>query len=156
MKNTTPTNTRSRPIDRGGLPYSKMFRLRLGPWLCLALLVAFAACNSEPSADSASSTTTGNAAATAPTQRIAVTAKAGTFEPAEVRLAQGIPAVLEFTRVVDSACMNAVRMPWMKEAVDLPMNEKVEIPVDTSMTGVFSYSCWMDMVFGEVVIDPAD
>jgi len=47
-------------------------------------------------------------------------------------------------------------MPWMEEAVDLPMNEMVEIPVDTSMTGVFSYSCWMNMVSGEVVIDEAD
>jgi hypothetical protein len=28
----------------------------------------------------------------------------------------------------------------------------VEIPVDTSMTGVFTYACWMDMVFGEVMI----
>ena len=77
------------------------------------------------------------------------------FEPTRVRLVQGVPAVLEFTRVADSACMQAVRMPWMEEAVDLPMNEAVEIPVDTSMTGVFSYACWMDMVSGDVVIDDA-
>jgi plastocyanin domain-containing protein len=51
--------------------------------------------------------------------------------------------------------MEAVRMPWMDEAVDLPMNETIEISVDTSLTGVFSYACWMDMVFGDVVIDKA-
>ena len=156
MKNNPATNSRLRPIDRRGLPYPKMFRRRLGPGFCVALFIGRAACNSEPSVDSASSTTIGNVAAAAPTQRIAVTAKAGRFEPAEVRLVQGVPAVLEFTRVVDSACMNAVRMPWMKEAVDLPMNEKVEISVDTLRTGTFSYSCWMDMVFGKVVIDKAE
>jgi hypothetical protein len=37
--------------------------------------------------------------------------------------------------------------------VVLPLNETIEIPVDTSMTGVFSYACAMGMVFGEVVID---
>ena len=104
----------------------------------------------------ASLTSAASATAAASTQRVAITAKAGTFEPAEVRLVQGVPAVLEFTRVVDSPCMRAVRMPWMEEAVDLPMNEKVEILVDTSLTGVFSYSCGMDMVFGDVVIDKAD
>ena len=78
------------------------------------------------------------------------------FEPAEVRLVQGVPAVLEFTRVVDSICMQAVRMPWLDEAVNLPLNENVEIAVDTSMTGVFSYHCWMNMVSGDVVIDRAD
>jgi plastocyanin domain-containing protein len=52
--------------------------------------------------------------------------------------------------------MKAVRMPWMEEAVDLPKNEPVEIAVDTSMTGVFSYACAMGMVFGKVVIDRAD
>jgi thiol-disulfide isomerase/thioredoxin len=93
--------------------------------------------------------------ARANSQRVAITVSAGAFEPAVARLVQGVPAVLEFTRVVASECMNAVRMPWMKDAVDLPMNEKVEIPVDTSMTGVFSYSCWMDMVSAEVMIEEA-
>jgi plastocyanin domain-containing protein len=52
--------------------------------------------------------------------------------------------------------MEAVRMPWMEEAVDLPMNQRVEILVDTSMTGVFTYACGMDMVFGDVIIDEAE
>ena len=42
----------------------------------------------------------------------------------------------------------------MKEAVDLPMHEPVEIAVDTTRAGTFTYSCWMNMVFGRVVIDP--
>ena len=132
-----------------------MISVRLGPVLCAVSVITFAACGVDPSVQ-ASSAESANAAAAVDPQRVVVTAKAGTFEPAKAHLVQGVPAVLEFTRVADSECMKAVRMPWMDDAVDLPLNEKVEIPVDTSMTGVFSYSCWMDMVFGEVVIGEAD
>jgi plastocyanin len=77
------------------------------------------------------------------------------FEPAEVHLEQGKPGVLVFTRTTDRECVNAVRMPWMDEAVDLPKNQPVTFQVDTSKAGTFSYTCWMTMVFGRVVIDPS-
>ena len=121
-------------------------RTRFGPVLCAAGAIAFLITGDASRSEAPSVPAAGS------TQRIAITATAGRFEPAQVHLVQGAPAVLEFTRVVESACMKAVRMPWMEEAAELPMNEKVEIPVDTSMTGVFTYACWMDMVFGEVMI----
>jgi plastocyanin domain-containing protein len=114
---------------------------------CAAWIISLLASAAGPSA-------TGISVA-ASIQRVAIIAQAGRFEPAEVHLVQGVPAILEFTRIVDSACMKAVRMPWLETAVDLPLNETVEIPVDTSMTGVFSYACAMDMVFGEVMIHGA-
>lgn len=120
------------------------------------VILVLSACASEPRVANPAFTTTTSAVAGASTQRVAIIAKAGMFEPTEVRLVQGLPAVLEFTRAVDSTCMQAVQMPWMQEPVNLPMNERVEISVDTSMTGVCSYSCWMNMVFGKVVIDKAD
>jgi plastocyanin domain-containing protein len=128
-------------------------RARLGWLLYSAWALTLAVCVSTSSAGDVPSATTTGMITPASGQRIAITARAGAFDPARVHLVQGVPAVLEFTRVVDSECMKALRMPWMEDAVDLPMNETVEIPVDTSMTGVFSYSCWMNMVFGEVVID---
>jgi hypothetical protein len=76
------------------------------------------------------------------------------FEPAEIHLKQGTPGALELTRVTDSDCVSAVRMPWMKDAVDLPRDKPVRIDVDTSKAGAFVYACWMNMVFGRVVIDP--
>jgi len=115
--------------------------------LCATWLVAFSECQFLRSQDSAGA---------AATQRISIVVREEAFDPAEVHLTEGVPAVLEFTRVVESGCMNAVKMPWMEEAVDLPLNETVEIPVDPSMNGDFSYSCWMDMVHGNVAIVPAD
>ena len=44
-------------------------------------------------------------------QRVAIMAKAGTLEPTEAHLVQGVPPVLEFTCTIDSGCMAAVRMP---------------------------------------------
>jgi plastocyanin domain-containing protein len=86
---------------------------------------------------------------------VAIKATKDGFEPAEVHLTQGRPAVLEFTRVADVECVNAVKMPWHDKPVDLPLNQPVTIAIpDTSKAGTFSYSCWMDMVFGRVTIDP--
>jgi peroxiredoxin len=112
--------------------------------LCATWLVAFSACPFAPTKDAAT------------TQRIPIIVREEAFEPAEVSLAEGVPAVLEFTRVAESGCTSAVKMPWMEEAVDLPLNEVVEIAVDPSMTEDFSYSCWMDMVHGKVAFVPAD
>ncbi len=130
-------------------------RARLVRMFCAAWLISFAACASEPRAGGTSSAALGTGAAVVAAQRVAITAKTGRFEPTEVRLIQGVPAILEFTRVSEGTCLQALRMPWMEEPVELPLNEKVEIAVDTSMSGVFNYSCWMNMVSGEVTIQPA-
>src|SRR5438105_3916267 len=76
------------------------------------------------------------------------------FEPSEVKLTVGKPAALEFTRAVESECLNAVRMPWLTEPVALPLGKPIVIPVDTKTAGSFRYSCWMGMVFGKVTVAP--
>ncbi|HHH27736.1 MAG TPA: hypothetical protein ENK57_05240 [Polyangiaceae bacterium] len=89
-------------------------------------------------------------------QQVSIKATAKGFEPAEVHVEQGRPAVLTFTRVVESSCVDAVKMPWRDEAYDLPLNQAVNVVIpDTSKAGSFSYSCWMDMVHGRVTVDPA-
>ena len=71
-----------------------------------------------------------------------------------VRFTQGRPAIMEFTRVDDARCANAVKMPWRPEPYDLPKDTKVEIVIpDTSKAGTFSYACWMNMLHGRVFID---
>ena len=88
--------------------------------------------------------------------RVAIKASKLGFEPEVAEFVQGRPAVLVFERVDDTTCVNAVRMPWAKEALDLPLHTKVEIQIpDTSQDGEFQYGCWMNMVFGKVVIKPA-
>jgi plastocyanin domain-containing protein len=84
---------------------------------------------------------------------VAITASKDGFKPEVAEFVQNRPAFLEITRVDDTNCANAVRMPWMKEARDLPLGQKVSIQIpDTSQAGEFQYSCWMNMLFGKVVI----
>lgn len=89
-------------------------------------------------------------------QRVAIEATAKGFEPAEVHVEQGRPAVLVFTRTVESSCVDAVKMPWREQAYDLPLNQPINVVIpDTSKAGEFSYACWMDMVHGRVIVDAA-
>jgi plastocyanin domain-containing protein len=77
------------------------------------------------------------------------------FEPSLVKLKQGGRGVLDFTRETDSDCLNAVSMPWAKDAVDLPKGQTVAVEIpDMTRAGEFTYACWMNMVFGRVVIEP--
>jgi plastocyanin domain-containing protein len=113
------------------------------------------ACNSSPTPNKSGQP--GSAPATAPSgsaQRVAIKVTKEGFDPPEVKLHQGRPAVIEMTRVVESDCLDAVRMPWMAEALPLPLHKTVEIPVDTAKAGTFRYSCWMSMVFGRVTVVP--
>jgi plastocyanin domain-containing protein len=123
--------------------------------LVVPTLLALAGCG-KTHGESPPVSTSAAPSSSAPANAVRASIKvvAGAYEPAEVHLKKGVPGILEFTRVAESDCVNAVKMPWMKEAVDLPLNQKVEIPVDTSKAGTFTYSCWMNMVFGKVTIDP--
>jgi plastocyanin domain-containing protein len=113
-------------------------------------LAALAACQQQDSGRAASASATPGDA-----QRVKITATKGGFEPSEVHLEQGRDAILEFTRVDETPCVEAVKMPWMDRPVDLPLHEKVEIRVpDMSKAGTFTYACWMNMVYGRVVVDP--
>jgi hypothetical protein len=88
---------------------------------------------------------------------VKITASKDGFDPQVAEFIKGRPAILEFVRLDDTSCVNAVRMPWMKAPKRLPKGEKVRIAIpDTSQVGQFSYSCWMEMIHGQVVIREAD
>lgn len=124
-------------------------------WCASLVAITFVGCERQAAGGgrTASATAAPSGASTAAEQSVAITVTGKGYEPTEVHLEAGRPAVLVFTRVTDSECLNAVKMPWMKDAVPLPMNVPVRIPVDTSAAGTFAYSCWMSMIYGRVVID---
>lgn len=61
--------------------------------------------------------------------------------------------VLELICIDGIECVNVVKMSWLSKSIDLPLNEMVWILVDISKVGIFIYSCWMNMVFGRVIIE---
>lgn len=127
--------------------------------LLLATLF-LAACNSNTAAATASSAkpTTGieqNLATADGKSRIRIRVTKEGYLPSEVKVPQGKPVVLEFLRESESECLNAVRVPWQKEPIPLPLGQPVAVPFDAQKTGTVTYSCWMSMVFGKVTVTPS-
>lgn len=84
--------------------------------------------------------------------QVTVTAKG--FDPETARFVKGRPAILELTRVEETSCVDSVKFPWSDQVIDLPLRQTVRIVIpDTSKAGSFRYACWMDMVFGTVLIE---
>ena len=95
-------------------------------------------------------TATGDAKAAV--QRIAVTVKGG-YSPEQIVLHQGVPAVLTFTRVDPTTCLDHVVFPDFGVNAELPLSQPQEIKIDTSKPGDYTWACGMDMFHGKLTID---
>jgi plastocyanin domain-containing protein len=61
--------------------------------------------------------------------------------------------VLEVTRTVDGDCLRQVVMPD-KKSFELPLNQKLDIPVTVPASGEVTFACGMDMFRGVIVAQP--
>lgn len=130
-----------------------------------ALLLLFvAACSGEPADEATTSHehTTGvdaSAAATTPqmidgVQVVEIEAGPMGFVPGKIALEAGIPARLVFTRTVEGACSEQVRLPdFGIEATDLPLGEPVAIELTPEDGGAFTFVCGMDMQEGTLMVE---
>ena len=57
-----------------------------------------------------------------------------------------------FNRSNDSACLARVQSDEMQFNTDLPLNQDVEVAINTDQKGEFNYACGMNMFHGKVVI----
>ena len=76
----------------------------------------------------------------------------GGYKPETVKLKQGVPAKLVFKRVSDKGCLEQVHSNDLDFNEDLPLNEAVTVPVNTSKAGEYGFACGMDMFHGKVVV----
>lgn len=75
------------------------------------------------------------------------------FEPAQIRLQQGVPARLVFTRHTDETCASDVIIPELGVArTALPLHESVAIEVTPDEDGTFTFACGMDMIKGTLIV----
>lgn len=75
------------------------------------------------------------------------------YRPGSVALEAGVPARLVFTRTVDSACSERVKIPAFDvPETGLPMNEPVAIEFTPTEDGDFEFVCGMDMQRGGIMI----
>lgn len=74
------------------------------------------------------------------------------YEPATIKFKQGIPGTIIFNRSNKSACLSHVKSNALQFSKDLPLNQDIEVPINTNQKGEFEYTCGMGMFREKVII----
>ncbi len=117
----------------------------------LIVLLPFAAGAAAPDAGAGAAAAAG--AGGKKTVQIRVTAVG--FEPSEVKVKQGEPVTLVFTRETEKTCITAVDIPAEKlNAVELPLGKPVAVTFTPKAKGVEKFHCSaMGMGNGRIVVE---
>jgi plastocyanin domain-containing protein len=84
---------------------------------------------------------------------IHVTVTDNGFEPNDVVVKKGQPAVLVITRKSENTCATDVVFTETGRKYDLPLNTPVRVDLTGAAPGKIHYSCGMDMEHGTVTIE---
>ena len=76
----------------------------------------------------------------------------GGYNPAVLKLKQGVPVKLTFNRKDPTTCLEKVVFPDFGVDADSPVGQDVVITIDTSKAGEYEYSCGMHMFHGKIII----
>lgn len=74
------------------------------------------------------------------------------FTPSNITLKKGESATLRFKRTTEDTCADKVVFPDLKLTKDLPVNQPVEIAIDTKEAKTLGFECGMGMYKSKVVI----
>jgi plastocyanin domain-containing protein len=88
-----------------------------------------------------------------PGQPIAITVTEDGFEPAEIRVTQGVTVTLVVTRKTEKTCATEFVMKSEGIHKPLPLNQPVTIAFTPKQKGSLRYACGMDMVAGKVIVE---
>jgi plastocyanin domain-containing protein len=124
--------------------------------IAFSMVVMAAACSKKEPAVTTQQTaglTTGAVGADG-VRRVAIEANTSGYVPARIEAKPGEKLVLVFTRTVDGECLAKVKVAG-GEAVELPMNKAVEVPVTAPASGEIKFACGMDMFTGVIVASGA-
>lgn len=76
----------------------------------------------------------------------------GGYKPAVIKIPNGKPSTITFTRRDPNSCLEEVVLPEFKIKKFLPLNEKVTIILSPTKTGTFGIHCGMNMFHGKIII----
>ncbi|MBK7582685.1 MAG: cupredoxin domain-containing protein [Myxococcales bacterium] len=118
--------------------------------IAIALFLTATACNKaeKPGQAAASAAPTGPSSGT-----INVKADENGFAPSSISLKKGEAATLRFTRTSDETCATKVVFPELKLEKELPLNQPVEVAIDTKEAKTVGFECGMGMYKSKVVIE---
>lgn len=77
------------------------------------------------------------------------------FAPQEVRVKQGEPTTLVFTRLTDRTCITAIDIPAENvKKLELPLNKPVSLTITPKKKGIEKFHCsGMAMGDGRIVVE---
>jgi len=81
-------------------------------------------------------------------QRVVV--ENGSYQPANLFVPVGRETTLHFLRKDPSPCSSTVVFPQWELSAELPLDEEVEITITPQETGVFPFTCQMQMYRGDI------
>ena len=91
-------------------------------------------------------------AGTGGTQEVTITVQGG-YEPAEVKVKQGLPVRLIFDRREDSSCSEEVVIPDFGIRKFLPAFQKTSVELTPEKVGAFDFTCGMSMLHGKLIVE---
>ena len=74
------------------------------------------------------------------------------YRPASFRLKKGTPARVTFIRKTNDDCGREIVFPSYNIRRELPLNRPVTISFTPKKTGAFDFTCGMDMLRGQVIV----
>ena len=81
-------------------------------------------------------------------QRVVV--ENGSYQPANLVVPVGRKTTLHFLRKDPSPCSSTVVLPQWELSAELPLDEEVEVTITPQETGVFPFTCQMQMYRGDI------
>jgi plastocyanin domain-containing protein len=76
----------------------------------------------------------------------------GGYIPASISIPKGKTTKLNFTRQDPSGCLEEIVMSDFKIKKYLPLNQSVSIEITPEKSGIYPFSCGMNMFHGKVIV----
>lgn len=76
----------------------------------------------------------------------------GGYRPNTITIPKDKPTTITFFRKDPSSCLEEVVLSDFNIRKTLPLNKKVEIILSPQKTGIFPFSCGMNMFHGKIIV----
>lgn len=76
----------------------------------------------------------------------------GGYKPNAIKIKNGKPTTLTFVRKDPNPCLEEIIFPEFKIKKFLPVGSEVPITITPTQTGVFGFSCGMNMFHGRIEV----
>jgi Cu+-exporting ATPase len=81
---------------------------------------------------------------------------AGGYSPDMIRVRQGVPLEIVFDRQESGECTSQVVFPDLRVSANLPAYAETTVRLRPERAGRYGFACGMNMIHGQLIVEPAD